>query len=86
MKVKEPMIKTKPQEIKQIDEEIDRNLAEQAIDILKDPKMTKILGIDIKSVVSSVQKSFRHNNNNNNKKKGVANPQNPPNDIKNDAG
>ena len=85
MKVKEPIIKAKPHTLKQIDEEIDRNLAEAAVDILKDPKITRILGIDIKSVVNSVQKSFRHSNNNN-KKKGVANPQDPPNDIKNDAG
>lgn len=86
MKVKEPIIKAKPHALKQIDDEIDRNLAEAAVDILKDPKITRILGIDIKSVQEKMKKSFRLPNGINNKKKSLANPQNAQKDIKNDAG
>ena len=73
------MPKTKIHVIKHVDEEIDRNLAETAIDILKDPKINKSLGIDFKSIVNSLQKSIRQPRN-------VANPQNPPKDLKKDAG
>lgn len=79
IKFSESKPKTKVPVIKQVDEEIDRNLAETAIDILKDPKINRILGFDVRSVVNSLQKSFRPT-------KNVANPHNPPKDPKNDAG
>ena len=78
MEKKTVKTKLKPHALRQIDEEIDRNLAEAAIDILKDPKITRILGIDVKSVINSFQKSFRHN-------KNVTNASKSKNDIKNDA-
>ncbi len=60
--------------INRIDEEIDRNIAEAAIDILKDPKINGILSIDFKSVINSVQRFFRPI-------KNAANHQKPQNDI-----
>lgn len=63
----------------EIDSEIDRNIAQAAIDVLKDPRINHLLGIDVKSVMSSIQRSIKP-------PKKVANPSKAPADIKKDAG
>ena len=71
--------KTKVHKTNDLDSEIDRNIAEAAIDVLKDPKINNILGIDFKSIINSIQKSIKS-------PKNVANPQKPPKNIDEDAG
>ena len=77
IKPSHPVLQPKPAEI-DLETEIDRNLAEAAIDVLKDPKINNILGIDVKSIMNSIQKSIHY-------PKNVINPSKVKN-IKKDAG
>lgn len=79
MNIKEPISHLRHHKTNQLDSEIDRNVAEAAIDVLRDPKINHILGIDVKSIMNSIQRSIKS-------PKNVVNPSKPPPDIKNDAG
>jgi CPA1 family monovalent cation:H+ antiporter len=61
-----------------IDEEIDSHLAEAAIGILKDPKISKRFGVELMNFLNSFPKPFKAS-------KNIAN-QSKPKDIKKDAG